>query len=383
MISINKTPPDTILSRQPAWFEISSWVEGSNRIKADVSCEGSLIGSLYSFTSIDDVASFELSELIHHPFTRHILFHAAPDGNNVDNISNDVKKTIDITFSNDNGEQVSTSIVALNGALTSDMFDLAKYGSHYDTIHDYLSQSPILSFKPDNIYVYHHLQPERLYFYAAYDRSITIEAVIYFSNGDTVTNVIASISAKKGNVYLINTSYDNIVTPHSDGPRAQASLYTIAVYESSFRISPRYYYRVNLNTHTTGSFVFQNSLGGYDTFCPTGELSVNSSRSHNTSNIVAIPGDKQPSLHVSQINTNTVYTQNTGFLSHDYSKWLPQMLFSPSPYWIPHVDEGYAEPIPISFADGNIKTVAKKGALINAEIPYFFNPFIKAEQIIK
>jgi len=375
MLELVKRPPITVLSKSPAWFAVKLTDDSSKRIKATVQDGhgGPEVGSVYSFASVNDTAYFELSEFFDHAVTSEFKIH--PIGQGIaQEINSHTKKEFNILF--DNGTHaLAQMITVIKGEITPDLFSIAGYGTSFNTVEEYMASKYLLSLRPTSIFVRHPMQPERLYFYAVISTTVDISLSAYTPKGAVHVNA-GSFSASARSLWEIDTSYQSLVKPNIPAG-ASAAHYRVRLYSGMVNLTPIYKYFVDFNVPSDGSFVFQNSLGGFDTLCPAGETSVRSSRSHNASRLVTVPGSQLPAQRISGKVNERVITRNTGMLSSDYADYLPQILFSNNAYWVPH--EG--DPHKITFDAGNISLSKSPGDLVFADIPYFFNPAFSAEEL--
>ncbi len=375
MLSIVNKPPGIILSKSPAWFSVQQSPDGPRQIRAKLMDGASEVGSLYSYATINDIAHFELSELIDSAVSAEFSISPFSPGI-VHPLVGNIIKNLSVVFSDNTNSETSTSFTALKGTVSPDLFAFAQYAFKYETLEQYVSENPILSLKPPDLYVYHANQPERLYLYAHDAINVSVHASLYLHKGGEIHEEVASFSAVKNFLYEIDTSFSSIVQPFISGANNSCSLYRIRLYSGHLPVSKWYNYHCDLNAATDGCFVFQNSLGGFDTLCPTGELSIRSQRAHDASQVVATPFKKQYNQTISNLKTNILLSRNTGNLPASYVPFLQQLLFSPKVYWVQHGED----PAEITISDSNINIADKQGDLVSARIPYFFNPQLKAEQ---
>lgn len=333
------------------------------------------VGSLYSYASINDTAYFELSELIDHAVSAKFVISEMSPGIVIP-LSGNIIKNLSVIFSDNNNQEVETSFTALKGRLTPDLFPFAGYGYTYETMDQYLSANPILSIKPSELYIYHPNQQERLYVFCKEAMNVSVTASIYLHKGGTIHQDMGAFSASNNSLYELDTSYQKVVQPHIASPDNGCSYYRIRLYSGFTPISKWYNYHVDFNTRVDGCFVFQNSLGGFDTLCPTGGLSIRSRRAQDVSQVVPTPFAKQQDQRISSLDSSIRFSRYTGNLPIDYLQFLQQLLFSPKVYWV----EPGGQPLEITIADSNINIAKNTGELISAQIPYFFNPPLKAEK---
>lgn len=377
MLSIHSKPPDIIFSGNPAWFSIEQSEEGPRQIRAILKDGATEVGSLYSYASSQNIAHFELSELID-SVVKSLVSHSTPGeispGSIVHKITNHTIKTLSVTFT-DNTSEVSCSFTALKGVITPDLFSLIGYGYEKQSTSQYLSDNPVLSVRPSDIYVHDKNQPERLYLYFKEAVSLSL-MVSVFTNRETYHQTLASINAPANSLYSIDASYNSIVSPILVQPDEICSDYNLQLYNGFVPFTRRYNYHVDLSGRSKGCFFFRNSLGGYDTLSPTGILSVRSSRAHDATPVAETPFFKKHKTHISDIKPTVLYTQDTGMLPASYAHSIQQLLYSPQVYWVPK-GGGLRE---ITINESNLTLSDSPGELVSAKIPYFFNPQIKAEQ---
>lgn len=376
MLSLFNKPPDIFLSKSPAWFSVLQTPGGSKQIKASLFDGQSEVGSLYGFASTNNIARFELSELIDSVVSAEFVIQEIGTGI-VQQIVNSIKKDLSVTFSDNDGSEIASAFSVIKGNLTPDIPAFAGYGYNYNTISEYLADNPVLSIKPFDVFVHHPNQPERLYLYVKEAKTIDVAASLYMHRAGTIHENAATFNAPDNSLFVIDTSYSAIAGPHISGSETGCSYYRIRIYtDTHFPISEWYNYHVDFNTQADGCFVFQNSLGGFDTLCPTGGLAIRSQRAQDVSQVVQTPMLKQNANKISNLKTSTLLSRHTGRLPNSYVPFLQQLLFSPKAYWLAYG----SQPQEITIADSNINIAEKPGELISAQIPYFFNPRLKAEQ---
>ena len=377
MLSIQSKPPDVIFSGNPAWFSVEQSPDGPRQIRATLKDGATEVGSFYSFASSQNIAHFELSELIESVVNSR--FSLTPEEEIIERqiftkILSHTIKTFSVTFS-DNSHETSCSFTVIKGKITPDLYSLIGYGYEYESISQYLLNNPVLSIKPKDIYVHHPDQPERIYLYLKEEMSISVEVTAHLPGG-VISESIATFSATANSIYYINTSYESIIPELSIKHVSHCSFYRIRLYSGAYPITPWYDHYVNFSTKSKGCFVFQNSLGGYDTLPTTGNLSLRSTRAHDASQVAQNPFLKQNTSVISNIKTSSLYTQNTGMLPSSYAHFIQQLLYSPKAYWLPFGES----PMEITIDQANINISKTPGELVSAQIPFFFNPKLKAEQ---
>ncbi len=376
MISLSDRPPPVILSKNPAWFAVTNTGE-SKKVKATVKKGASTIASQYAYASVNNIARFELSEYFHHAVKPSLPF-LHESGSIITQHSIDTVQKLTVTFSDDNDNSFDQAITVIHGELSPDLALGINYGTGSNSSVDgYLSLNPLLSLKPDQLYVRYENQPERLsYFAKAGAGTVSVALTIHFVDGSNIVLIPASFTPAENTLHIIKTSYAAIVKPNIPGSKADVpiSSYTITV-SSPQHLPATFRYQVAFTASARGSFVFLNSLGGLDTFCPTGVNSISSSVSAKLSRVNVTPGWPQPLYRTSERKLSETIKQNTGFVDADHLRWLSQMIFSKKAVWVPR--DGVQ--IPISFVNNKLDFKSIISKLYSAEVSYVYNPDVAAE----
>lgn len=381
MISLKNRPPELVLSGMPAWFAVKNTGE-SKKVKATIKDGGLTIASQYAYASIDNTAHFELSEYFGYVVKPEYVFFMETE-NLVSSPGGSILKNITITFEDDYHSSIETQISVLFGELSPDVISAINYGSgSASSIWSYLSISPVLSLKPAHVNVYYKTQPERLFLlFTSATAPIDIYLDIIYWNGLLNTTLVESFTPDPLKIYAIRTSYSAIcqpnILPEKDG--IPVSQYRVRLMCDGIHLCNTFFYNVHFNQNPQGCFMFINSLGGFDTFCPTGSMSVSHSFTAKHKRVVTAPGTAQPIYRISDRKATEVITQSTGHVSREQINWLSQMIFSPKAFWVPK--NGSRQPI--SFLDNKLEVKSTSSQLFAANIKYIINPEIAPETIVQ
>ncbi len=380
MVSIFKRPPALILSQSDAWFQITNTGD-KKKVIATIWVAGSEIGKAHAFASCDNTAHFELSDF----FKPSVL----PEYSGAYNaalamtaIASKVRRTFNITFecTNESVCSVSETISVLYGAITPDLARVSNYGSPpFVTTHDYLSAYPFLTIRPPVINLHYPGQPEKLNFLSPVATgSISVSLQVLHSDGTGYSVSMGSFTPAANTMYEFDASYTNTVEPRLQGGNEKnpVTIYKFIFSTGNSGAAKEFTYRAKFSDKPTGSFLFVNSLGGRDTFCPTGSLEILSDISSSFQKTLTPPNTKQDQHILSSHSPGHTFSHNTGFLSYENMIWLSQLLYSKKVTWVNTKNIH----TPVSIVSSKINATDMKAKLYNAEIKYMVNPNYKAEQ---
>lgn len=378
MISIVKRPPGLILSGSQAWFQVSGTAPNKELSCTIKDFSGQEIATLNSYASAGGIAFFEISEVLR-PLVKPQYSFIGQQDDIIQHITSEVIKSFVITFSDKQHNQMDALLSVLYGEITPDFIAMANYGtSPHTTVSDYLALNPFLTLKTHRVSVHYGQQPESLYFLAPESLSgLSINLGITYGNGGTIYINVASFNATAVNIYKINTSFDTLVKPHipGDKPTPQVCAYSVRLFHGIQQLGRTFFYDVNFRNDAPGSFVFVNSLGGMDTFCPTGVRKTSFDSKATLKQRLVTPGKADHLYRLTGSSFSQSYTQNTGHLDEATLNWLSQMIYSKKAFWMPRD----AQAIPISFMDNKIQHKSIKPKLYSADIKYIINPILEPE----
>ncbi len=374
MITVLKHPGSPILLKTPAWFQVKN-TGVQKKVIATITCDGDEIGKAYSYASNNDIAKFELSDFFI-PYVKPV--YTGP-GSPIKEINSDVLKKFTITFecTNDPSSSATRNHWVLYGSLTPDLLAKINYGSSpYFNPSGLIMLNPFLSLKPETTIIRYKTQPEYINWLSIIDYgSVDVTLVISYpkTGMDTIVS-LGSFNATPFQMYQIDATFENTVVPHIP-PMNTAIRYKIIFSAGNNGAPKEYVYNLNLSPKIKGSFLFVNSLGGRDTFCPTGTLEISSGVSNSLTKIITAPHPKQNQYAITDYNHEYVFTQNSGFISYEQSLWLSQLLYSQNVFWV-NTENSH---MPVTITSCKINTADKRAQLYNAEIKFIFNPNFQAE----
>ncbi len=378
MISLVKRPPGLILSGSQAWFQVSCTAPDKELSCTVKDFAGQEIATLNSYASSGNIAFFEISEVLR-PIVKPIYTSIGQEGNIIGHITSDVIKSFIITFSDKEHNQLDALLSVLFGEITPDFIAMANYGtSPHTTVSDYLALNPFLTLKRHRISVHYGHQPESLYFLAPQSFSgVTLQLGITYGNGMTSYFNVTTFNPVALNIYKINTAFDTLVKPYVSGekPPPQVCTYSVRLFHGTEQIGRTFHYDVNFRKDAPGSFVFVNSLGGMDTFCPIGARKITSESKASLKMRLVTPTGPDHLYRLAGSSFSQSFSQNTGHLDETSMLWLSQMIYSKKAFWMPRD----AEAIPISFMDNKIQHKSIKPKLYSADIQYIINPILEPE----
>ncbi len=380
MITTEKRPPALILSGAPAWFQIKN--TGDNKkVICSVKVGGQTIATCHAFASFDDFAFFELSEF----FKTNLIYEysgASGQGSVLRIITSHIKREFTIDFECDNESPSSQQeiIHVVLGELTQDFIFKSGYGkSPNTTIYDYLANNPLLTIKPEIINIYYKEQPEYLYLLSPQGiGTVYMTLQVLHADGVGYSIMLGSLGGAANSLYEIDCSYINTVQPRLNHLQADnpVTMYKIILSTGGHTIFKEYTYNVKFSHKATGSFLFVNSLGGRDTFCPMGSLEILSDISSSFQKILTSPYVEQDQHSRSKHSPGHTFSQNTGFITYENMVWLSQLIYSKNVTWR-NTDNTQT---PISIISNKISARNVRAKLYNADIQYIINPNYKAEQ---
>ncbi len=377
MITLSDRPPPVMLSKTPAWFAVSNTGE-NKKVKATVRTNAATIGSIYAYASVSNTAWFDLSELFHHALcAKYVLQHES--GSILYAINAGLVQQMEITFEDDYNNQITEEIVVLHGEITPDLVLSINYGSGQNAnIFRFLEQNPVLSIRPAEINIYSKHQPERLFMlFTSSDMPVNIELTITFSQGLQHKATVESFMPETDRVYVVKTSYNALCLPNIlPGHQAMTvARYSVRLTAGGQTLGKPFTYFVDFRPNYQGCFAFVNSLGGVDTFCPTGALETTKKSSAKLNKLNTAPMTAQNAFRAFNRNISMTFAQNTGYLSLSQIEWISQLIYSHKVYWI---DKDNKQ-IEIMLTKNTLGFKYLKTNLFNIEINYVVNPETPAE----
>lgn len=154
-----------------------------------------------------------------------------------------------------------------------------------------------------------YYSPEWLSYYAVVDCSVMIKAV--FPNGSDQTTTLQSCAA--GSVTTFNLQYGVVAGKFSNRYPIH---YEVWAQSGSTKLTESQFYQFDdLLSEDEQWYIFENSLGGIDTFRAYGVNDLNAAHDHS----IAILGDSQSEYRV---DTERKFTKNTGFLNEYDRRWF-------------------------------------------------------------
>ncbi|MGJ1419997.1 hypothetical protein ACR79T_10250 [Sphingobacterium spiritivorum] len=186
---------------------------------------------------------------------------------------------------------------AIKGGVDSDVFDASNFFS-----------SNWLTWQPQSKSVAYN-DPEWLNYYA--QSSSEIKAKGYFADGSTQEIVLKSLQAQK--LWSVNANYGRLI-----GLFQQQPVYVDAWVESaSIRTSYVQRYILSNSLRKNGeTFLFANTLGGIDSICFTGDMTLKNDIEVNSAYFDEIQIDYEN-------NDQLTVTKNTGHIpTSDYRVWV-------------------------------------------------------------
>jgi hypothetical protein len=381
MISLEDRPPKLILAGTTAWFKIKN-TASDKKVTATIKQGHNTVAKAVAFASVNDAALFELSEFFSAIVEPEYNYVSVPGSAIVRRVVGMMMPLFEITFKDEDDNAIVENIHVLYGHLSPDLIAGIHYGYGLsNTVHKYLKTNPILSLKPDNTSVFYPDQPEELYFLSTDDSLGTVEIflTIYYNTGAVQHLKVGDFSPSQYEMYVIDAGYASVVEPNRSVIYKDLSVssYKLFVSTGKTAVASTHNYHINFTAKATGSFRFVNSLGGIDTFCPTGSLAVESKVDVQLSNATPAPGSFQPLFTQSEHSTGHVFVQNTGHLTIKMAAWLSQMVFSRKVFWQPKGKNRF----PISLIDNKLDVTFTPSKLSHAAIKYIVNPEIMPESI--
>ncbi|MCC8186497.1 MAG: hypothetical protein LIP08_03020 [Bacteroides sp.] len=154
-----------------------------------------------------------------------------------------------------------------------------------------------------------YYSPEWLTYYAVQDCSIVLKAT--FEDYSTYSTAIAGCAAGKATTCNMQYAYISGLLN-----KRYPIMYEVWAESGTTKLTESQYYLFSdVQSEDEQWFLFENSLGGIDTFRAYGVKSLQAEHEHN----IAMIGDEQLEY---QVDTERKYVKNTGFLD-DYSRrWL-------------------------------------------------------------
>ena len=376
MISLIDRPPGLILSDTPAWFKVANTAEENKRVSAEISAQSGYITTVHAYASLQDTALFELSEVFASALSYQSDSLSTP-GALHGVVTGDIIQEFSISFKDADGGGFTEQITVLLGFLTPDIFMKINYGSQgVRSISDYLSSSPILSFKPRHIPVHYPGQPEVFYLCSPQSLGVSVTVKKIFTDGSQSSSQAASFSVSANTLYYINASYAALFGGGQSPGTSPLAAYHVTI--SASGVPPvTYHFEVRFTARAEGSFLFYNALGGMDSFTPTGVTSMASGTSARFQRVTHPPGVRESLFKRTSHSVSHIVSCNTGYLSGDQARWLSQLVFSKAAFW--HSRKGNT--FPISIVSSNIDVKMFSPYLESGEIKFTYNPVNAAESL--
>lgn len=176
-----------------------------------------------------------------------------------------------------------------------------------DTPTNFLKQN-FLTWQP-NVKRVTYSSPEFLTYYAVEDSTVKLKAVFTDSNETITFSVLES-----GKAWTMNLQYANVVKSLNGRFPAYYDVWVENASGQRMTYIQRYQAETAKSIHEDW-VLFENSLGGIDTFRAYGTESINNQHTHNIAEL-----DEE--LVEYRVDTERLHTKNTGYLTPEESRWL-------------------------------------------------------------
>lgn len=176
-----------------------------------------------------------------------------------------------------------------------------------DTPTNFLKQN-FLTWQP-NVKRVTYSSPEFLTYYAVEDSTVKLKAVFTDSNETITFSVLESSKA-----WTMNLQYANVVKSLNGRLPAYYDVWVENASGQRMTYIQRYQAETAKSIHEDW-VLFENSLGGIDTFRAYGTESINNQHTHNIAEL-----DEEYVEY--RVDTERLHTKNTGYLTPEESRWL-------------------------------------------------------------
>lgn len=176
-----------------------------------------------------------------------------------------------------------------------------------DTPTNFLKQN-FLTWQP-NVKRVTYSSPEFLTYYAVEDSTVKLKAVFTDSNETITFSVLES-----GKAWTMNLQYANVVKSLNGRFPAYYDVWVENASGLRMTYIQRYQAETAKSIHEDW-VLFENSLGGIDTFRAYGTESINNQHTHNIAEL-----DEEYVEY--RVDTERLHTKNTGYLTPEESRWL-------------------------------------------------------------
>lgn len=176
-----------------------------------------------------------------------------------------------------------------------------------DTPTNFLKQN-FLTWQP-NVKLVTYSSPEFLTYYAVEDSTVKLKAVFTDSNETITFSVLES-----GKAWTMNLQYANVVKSLNGRFPAYYDVWVENASGQRMTYIQRYKAETAKSIHEDW-VLFENSLGGIDTFRAYGTESINNQHTHNIAEL-----DEEYVEY--RVDTERLHTKNTGYLTPEESRWL-------------------------------------------------------------
>ena len=176
-----------------------------------------------------------------------------------------------------------------------------------DTPTNFLKQN-FLTWQP-NVKRVTYSSPEFLTYYAVEDSTVKLKAVFTDSNETITFSVLES-----GKAWTMNLQYANVIKSLNGRFPAYYDVWVENASGQRMTYIQRYQAETAKSIHEDW-VLFENSLGGIDTFRAYGTESINNQHTHNIAEL-----DEEYVEY--RVDTERLHTKNTGYLTPEESRWL-------------------------------------------------------------
>jgi hypothetical protein len=176
-----------------------------------------------------------------------------------------------------------------------------------DTPTNFLTEN-FLTWQP-NVKRVTYSSPEFLTYYAVEDSTVKLKAVFTDSNETITFSVLES-----GKAWTMNLQYANVVKSLNGRFPAYYDVWVENASGQRMTYIQRYQAETAKSIHEDW-VLFENSLGGIDTFRAYGTESINNQHTHNIAEL-----DEEYVEY--RVDTERLHTKNTGYLTPEESRWL-------------------------------------------------------------
>lgn len=277
----------------------------------------SLSGNLKDFRiQTTDAISFILSQGKEEIVSR--SFEPGADGIVIVNVRDIVHARLSFLFKNTSMVYEQTTIVSTFTAVVSGTevtFTAIRCGIDMfaDTATNFLTQN-FLTWQP-NIKPVTYYSPEFLTYYATQDCKVKLHAYFTDSSGAITTQTDLDLAGlSKGKAYTIPLQYASVLEKLENKMPAYYDVYIADLKGNRLTYIQRYY-ASDIKSETEQWVLFENSLGGIDTFRAYGSTAFTGEHTHNIAEIDEI------SLEY-RVDTSRKFQKDTGYLGKKERIWL-------------------------------------------------------------